>query len=293
MSHTAPRPGQRRRHPLGCRRTVVRAAAALLLAVTASPLHAQIVRGRVLASPTERGLDGVTLTLIDETGTIGARTTSAADGRFRFRVDAAGRYTLRVERAGYSGFIAEAVAVGAGEEIALELRMAEDEIVVSPIAVLGRRRTGSAEDFARRVRFMRLAGIGYTLVRGDIAQRHALEITDLLATVPDVVLDGPPRARRVLFTTADPATTCAPIIFVDARLLDAPSVDMVGTPEIVDAIELYNGPAESPAEFDDPAGCGVVLVWTRPDPTDARPVKWRRAVVYIGMTAIGVVLFSR
>ena len=85
MSHTAPRPGQRRRHPLGCRRTVVRAAAALLLAVTASPLHAQIVRGRVLASPTERGLDGVTLTLIDETGTIGARTTSAADGRFRFR----------------------------------------------------------------------------------------------------------------------------------------------------------------------------------------------------------------
>ena len=112
MSHTAPRPGQRRRHPLGCRRTVVRAAAALLLAVTASPLHAQIVRGRVLASPTERGLDGVTLTLIDETGTIGARTTSAADGRFRFRVDAAGRYTLRVERAGYSGFIAEAYGIG-------------------------------------------------------------------------------------------------------------------------------------------------------------------------------------
>jgi hypothetical protein len=120
-----------------------------------------------------------------------------------------------------------------------------------------------------------------------------LEITDLLATVPDVVLDGPPRARRVRFTTGDPAGVCAPVIFVDARLLDEPSIDRVGTPEIVDAIELYSGPAESPAEFDDPDGCGVVLVWTRADPTVAEPVKWRRAVVYIGMTAIGVVLFAR
>jgi hypothetical protein len=70
-------------------------------------------------------------------------------------------------------------------------------------------------------------------------------------------------------------------------------LDLVGTPGVIDAVELYSGVVESPPEFEDPAGCGVVLVWTRPDPADAGPVKWRRAVVYIGMTVVGVVLFSR
>jgi hypothetical protein len=140
---------------------------------------------------------------------------------------------------------------------------------------------------------MRAAGIGRSLVRAEIAQREVLEISELLATIPDIIVAGPPRARTVRFAGGADDTVCEPLIFVNGRPLAAAAIDLAGTPLIVDAVELYHGAVESPPEFEDPDGCGVVLIWTRSDVADARPMKWRRAVVYIAMTAVGVVLFSR
>lgn len=294
MNYTAPRPAQRRPPGLRHRRPAVCAATVVLL-LTGSTIRAdaQIVRGRVIESATNTGLEAVSLTLLDERRDPRLSTTSDANGRFHLRLSQSGRYALRVELQGYRGFVAEAVIVGATEEVVLELHLATDEIVVAPITVLGRRQTGSTEDFEQRVRLMRLAGIGHTLTRADIERQGAFDITDLLAALPHVLVEGPPRARTVLFTTGSVLATCAPAIFVNAEPLAAPSIDHLATPEIVDAIELYTGFLEAPPEFPDPTGCGVVLVWTRPDPADARPVKWRRAIVYTLMTAVGALLFAR
>jgi len=292
MLQSAPRQVQRSTQRF-VRRCVTLACAVFPLAIAATPAHTQIVRGRVIDAMTGRGLDDVSISVVDDRGQSLAGTITDPLGRFRIEVAGAARTGLRVERPGYRGFIAaDAVPTSRGEEVVLEVRLATDRIVIGPISVVGRRRIGAPHDWASRIRFMRTAGIGQSLVRAEIAEREVVQVSDLLATIPDIVLSGPPRARSVLFANGVDDAMCPPRIFLNGRTLTAP-LDGIGPPLLIDALELYNGPVEEPAEFQDPSGCGVLLIWTRPDPADATPTRWRRAIVYLGMAAVGVVLFSR
>ncbi|HET7231127.1 MAG TPA: carboxypeptidase-like regulatory domain-containing protein, partial [Longimicrobium sp.] len=85
--------------------------AALLGAV---PMAAQTVQG-TLREPSGAPVERVLVALVTSTGTQVARTLTGADGRFTLRAPAAGRYSVRAERIGYSAVTSPAFDLGSGE----------------------------------------------------------------------------------------------------------------------------------------------------------------------------------
>jgi hypothetical protein len=259
-----------------------------ILLAAALPASAQAVRGRVVDHETRLGLTAVSIVLLGDDGQPEASALSDTTGTFFIRLPQPGRYGVRVERSGYREFRTSTVRVDPGEEVALELRMARNAVVASPISVIARRRVLADAGFDERIRFMRRIGVGYFITRAEVNALRVEATSDLLALLPGVSVTATPDELSLVFV-ADSAR-CAPAVYLDGAPLRG-AFGRVVTPDLVQAIELYRGPAEVPAEFADPSGCGVVLLWTRR--ADGRSLPLRRAVVYAGMIALGLLLFAR
>ena len=86
----------------------------VVILVTASPAHAQTVRGLLAERDSGRPIEGAMVWLLDPGGRrTGALTDSL--GRFFLRAPAAGRYTAVAERIGYADAASDTFDVGADE----------------------------------------------------------------------------------------------------------------------------------------------------------------------------------
>lgn len=107
-------------------------------------------------------------------------------------------------------------------------------------------------------------GFGRYLSEEDIQKRSALVMTDALRTIPglQVVPNG-----GFGYSLRGRGGNCAPDVFVDGmRVMDgATDLDAIVRPPEVAGIEVYNGGAGAPAQYQAPGGgaCGTVLIWTK------------------------------
>lgn len=131
---------------------------------------------------------------------------------------------------------------------------------LTPVVVEGERlrlEFGRLAEFARR----RDAGIGTFFTREDIEKRRPVLVSDMMRTVPGAWVD-----RRGLATTVrfGRRRGCTPRIWVDGMPIFDSDMDAWVWPDVVEAIEVYKGPAETPAQYS-PGGssCGAILIWTR------------------------------
>jgi hypothetical protein len=104
---------------------------------------------------------------------------------------------------------------------------------------------------------------GTFITRDQIEKRRAIWTSDLLRSVPGIVVN--PRASGFGY---DVRTTegCRPEVFVDGihYPLFFESVDDVVHPDEIEGIEVYAHAAEVPAEYVVPgSACGVIAIWTR------------------------------
>jgi carboxypeptidase family protein len=102
--------------------------ACIMLALIAAPLHAQLVRGRVLASADSTPIAGVVVQLATGSNVVVAQSLSDGRGGFTLRVPAAGEYRLRALRIGFRPTLGEPFAVA-------EAGIVERSIVLTGAAV--------------------------------------------------------------------------------------------------------------------------------------------------------------
>ena len=116
-----------------------RLASVAALALCASALQAQVIRGHVTDRVSETALAGVVVELLagDSSGARIAATLSAVDGTYAMRVPAAGRYALTAKRIGVRRFRSEPLDVGAAQTVVRDLPLDALMFVLPPVLVTG------------------------------------------------------------------------------------------------------------------------------------------------------------
>jgi hypothetical protein len=256
-------------------------------------LGAQRITGTVVDEASRRAVAAVDIALLDSAGVRVSSVLADSAGAFAFPDLAAGRYGLRAERLGYQTTFATDIDVARDERVIVELRLGIDAIPVEPIIVSARRidRPGRLDEFYERFERRRRAGFGHFITREDIEHSAAFETADLLRMVPGVSVTG--RGRDIVMGRLGGG--CSPAIFLDGVMMNRTgpaSISDYVSPQMIEAIEVYRGAAESPALYDDRGGCGSVLVWTRVGRSGGNPFSWRRVAVAAGFI-FGMLLITR
>lgn len=202
--------------------------------------------------------------------------SSVTDHEGRFQVMHPDQNTreveLTVEHVDY-GRISQVVAFRAAEQLELEVMLTE-RLTDSPPVVVTERRRGVLVDngFYDRVD----GGAGLFIQREEIERRAPRRITDLMRGRTGWHLIETPEGEqdiRVIGPSRQPRD-CQPAIWVDGTLIRTagepavvePPLSELVSPKEVEAIELYDGAAGVPLEYEGMDGsCGVVLIWTSRD----------------------------
>ena len=101
---------------------------------------------------------------------------------------------------------------------------------------------------------------GHFFEREQIEQSHAQRLSEVLRSVPGVMLSASRRFGNIVRIRG-----CRPLVWVDGvRLPGAELDEAVTSPHDVAAIEVYSSTAGIPARYFDRSNpCGTILVWTR------------------------------
>ena len=227
-----------------------------------------ILRGRVVRADDGQPLAGAEVRLGN-----GSTQVSTADGSFTFDELMAGQYAVTASYLGYADSEGE-IIVSAGQDLAVQIQMNVQAVEIDPILVesvrFGR---GLLADVQRRAR----SGFGTVVMGQELESRlSSVGLTDLLREHGATVGSN---GSTLMFRR----TGCAPQVYIDGvRMTHVPrtagppgsgeespgadaarALNLVSTADIA-AVEIYQGPAQTPGEFlDSNAGCGVIIVWTQ------------------------------
>lgn len=232
------------------------------------------LQGRVVAASDGQAISGAEIRLRDRFFQV-----SGNDGSFSFADVAAGPAKVDVTRLGYADATAT-VTIGGGQVLTVRVRLSEQPIALDPIVVEAVRSTGGGMLAAVRRRAELPWG---TVLIGEALERRverATRTTDVLAEHQVTTYDN----ATVLYLDR---SRCAPHVYLDGVRVThitrgqglEPRRDLPGAegpereaaravnmvePSTIAAIEIYQGPAETPGEFlDSDSQCGVILIWTR------------------------------
>ncbi len=242
--------------------------AAGFLPVTAP---AQVVRGTIIDATTGDAVAAAYVAILDTTGIAVGGGATGADGRFVVRAPSYGRYRLRASRLGYDGVVTELVGLDSGDQVSLLLRLKPSPVDIPSITAEANRRVARLEDvgFYRR----RALGFGHFLTPEQIVARNASYAGDLLQGLAGIRVVGN-LGSQVILTRA--STTmffrggCHPSVVMDGYPLvigglgGAVSIDQLVSPQDIEALEVYPGPAGVPAQYSGyMSPCGAIVIWRR------------------------------
>ncbi|HZD03394.1 MAG TPA: Plug domain-containing protein, partial [Longimicrobiales bacterium] len=195
----------------------------------------------------------------------------------RFVLDApgAGSYYLAVRQAGWQTLFDGPYDLGRGSPLEVEavmhpLPFAMDSVLVRVEGKVGRL---AAVGFYERQR----RGFGRFLEREEIEATAGRHLTDALRRLPRVavvdprpVLGRPDGLLNPQLYIRTGGELCTPTLYLDGIAVatrDGPlRPDDYLTPGDVEAVEVYAGPSEMPAQYSPYGACAVVLVWSRHTP---------------------------
>jgi len=262
----------------------------LAVCLIATPLPAQILRGKVIDATTGAGIAAAAVRALGAGRDVGHART-AADGTFSFQLRAAGTVRIEAQRTGYRTTVTGELPVGDRETVDVEVKLSAEAIAIEPLRVTARvqpprRRSLELSGFYERER----RGIGKYLRREDFENRSNQNLAQVLSRVQGTAIlyagsnqyiyfprNGVPSLGRQASASGRsprkwgaPSNSCLPRLFLDGVRVtyDAQSdINAVVTPEQVEALEVFRGPAEIPVEYNDNnSQCGVILIWTRKEP---------------------------
>lgn len=185
-------------------------------------------------------------------------------GRFHVAQMPVGARGVLVRRLGFAPTRAP-IRIGAGtiESVRVTLRAIAQELPEITVEEQhdSLSRKVLAEFWARRAR-----GFGKFVTRGDIERSGANRFVDVVRSVSSVTIQNARGRPDIRFRGAGPGSMfrdCPPQYWLDGMPLMSGSADEF-TPDNVEAIELYAGPATTPPQFSTRnQTCGTVIVWSR------------------------------
>lgn len=199
------------------------------------------------------------------------RGESGAGGEFVLAKASAGSLKIHARRI---GFHPDSVTVNvlAGESVPAEITLRRLAVELSPVVILGRKElTGRMAGFYQR----QSRGGGTFITREQVEKRNPMNMTDLFRMVPGARVESRGFNNLVRFRGA----RCAPLTWLDGSPLYAGEFDLDAVdPRSFEGIEIYNGAAAVPAEFQGnrnlSSACGTIILWSRQG--ELRPKKRKK-----------------
>lgn len=198
---------------------------------------------------------------------IGRATFSDSGGRFRLGQWPKGRHRGLIRRPGYLPLVFE-LANGGDDTLEVEFTLQQRAQTLDSLTV----RSEPAE-IAPGIRVRQAAGVGQFRDESFFRTHQADRFSDVLRQLRGVRIVTNGRVQKLVSSRgASLSGECEVPMFVNGlrAAYDDLDIDDIRTGEVV-AIELYTGPATTPAEFGGtspsvggpPAACGALVVWTK------------------------------
>jgi hypothetical protein len=140
---------------------------------------------------------------------------------------------------------------------------------------------------------------GTFITRAEIEEKNPLRISDLFYMVPNTILAPDGRGGMMLQSMRGGGLfdqPCTVPVFVDG-VRTAGGIDAMLSPELVEAVEVYTGLADTPPQFG-PSRCGAVAIWLRgavgPDEVPERSFGkiWKGLLTLAGIAALAIVVVN-
>lgn len=251
---------------------------------SADPAAAQTVAGTIVDPETEAPLSDVHIRLLDGSGDAVSATFSRDDGRFRIAAPSPGTWRLAAELLGRATITSPPIELEEGGVVRVEIRMGVEAVRLDDPVVITTRRSPADHEFHRRRLTRERTGFGH-FIYGDDLDFTASRPTELLRTIPGVILRRGAGPGQIVTMRGG----CVPAVFIDGMQINygdrGESLDTYLDVHNLEGIEVYKG-MHSPGRFFDPAGCGLVLAWTKRGEGDPdRPFSWLRLLAGLGLIA--------
>lgn len=245
------------------------------LVLDRSVARAAVFEGFVLTDTTARAIPEAEIILPE----LGTAVLSNDSGAFRVRDVPPGRHRVQVRRLGY-GPLDTTVTFAANQTVKRWIYLRR-VVTLDSVSVVAERVVIPSFDEHRKV------GLGRFFTREELAKQEGRKLSDILAQAAGVnVISGQANhawiassrgVRSLRARELDPADvqlgaklTCYAQVYVDRtltyrgepgeRLFDINSM----SPDQIEAIEYFAGPAETPPEYSSlNSPCGVVVIHTR------------------------------
>jgi hypothetical protein len=230
----------------------------------------QTIYGRVIDDRTRGPVGTAAVELLDSEGNRIFRVVTDTAGRFRFAPSAEGLYKLRAERIGYRTTESKEFRLLKGEQITFDFYISTQAVLLAPIEVRASTRAWAERyagaqilPFYERKAFFEKLGTGKFFTRAQLADQTGLPLSTVLSTVAGVHLT----MNGVTMRGASLRGDCVPQYYLNGspmRLDPTDRIDALFAVGDLEAIEVYRGAAQLPAEFGGSTGeCGAIVLWTR------------------------------
>jgi hypothetical protein len=257
-------------------RTVVSAAAPAAVAGAdsaavkrpANAARGAVVSGRVTPEHDTVGIAGIEVELVGS----GMRASTDAKGRFRFAGVAEGSYDLRVRSVGYLPWVVP-LSLLDGRLYDSDVRLQHLPNVLTEVRIEGHQ---VQVPFRFQEVYRRGAlGFGKFITREEIERQNSPDTKSLFQQIPGVLVNDRgitfERCKGLAASSFSPsASSPAHVqVYIDGVRMtglspgdDAEHALRIVPPTAIQAIEVYTGVAQIPAEFLEDA-CAVIAIWTK------------------------------
>lgn len=262
------------------------------------PASAQQLRGRLLDRESREPIAAGLVTLVAADGAQVAAVTTDDAGRWSIDAPTPGRYFVSAKRIGYQPWTSAPVDMKQNDDLTFVFQLHRVAVTLHPIEVSAR----SMRQYLERAGFYerQRADFGHFITPDAIEKRRAVRITDLLVSVPGVNLvrmtTGSVGALYVQLrgSNISDGGVCRPRVFVDGVLFargdsrparpergasverrveeriqqldQGMSLDDIGHPSTIAAIEVYRSATQVPVQFGGTSVgtlCGAIVFWTK------------------------------
>jgi Carboxypeptidase regulatory-like domain/TonB-dependent Receptor Plug Domain len=259
---------------------------------------AQRVSGRLLDRESAEPIVAGLVTLVARNGAQVATSTSDELGQWHIAVPVPGTYFLSAKRIGYQPWTSAPVDVKERDDVTMVFHLRRAAVTLHPIEVSARAMRAYLDraGFYERQR----SDFGHFITPEDIEKRRAVRVTDLLVAVPGVRLvrmttgSAGPLFVELRGSNISDGGVCRPRVFVDGvlfargdsrparaernasverrvedvlqRLDQGLSLDDIGHPSTIAAIEVYRSATQVPVQFGGTSVatlCGAIVIWTK------------------------------
>jgi len=258
--------------------------ACTVLAVSSAGAQA-IVRGYLYDDATGRPIAGSVMLVDPSTDAAVVHATTDSSGQFLLQARAS-TYQLAAVHPGYKSVLSAPIRFQDGERLTVRIPIAESGDPQNKIGVTEHVRPGvKASETARLdhdgVAGRKAAGVGRQYNHDDFDKTNFQTLGQFLQSVPGLRV-ADPRSASTMAMTRTSGTMLSGMVgsrtaechvgwFVDGHRMDLPGKTdpltdgLASLPlDAVEAVEVFRGLSETPAQFADPdLRCGVGALWTR------------------------------